>query len=213
MVDEMNFFNHAGIAMKLHTLIATSALSATAFAGEVQQSSCSNCCDAWFAGAGFGQFTDTDVRVQGQEGNTDMNLYRFHVGRHFNKQLLGCNLAAYLEVGLLEGDLDVSGQSIDVDVIPFTFNLKGERELFAGINGYVSAGAGYAFSQVGIGTQSFGDGGIYGQASIGLCYDICENVEIYGGARYIILDEVDFGISNADANNNVGYEVGIRYNF
>jgi hypothetical protein len=205
----MNFSNHIYIAMKLHTLIITSALSATAFAGEVQQSSCSNCWDGWFAGATFGQFANTDGRVQGDSGEGDLNLYALSVGRNLDKQLLGCDLAAYVEAGLLETNYG----PIDIDVIPFTFNLKAERELFAGINGYVSAGAGYAFSRVSMGSMSYGDGGIYGQGSIGLSYDINENVEIFGGARYIVLDEVDFGIPSADADNNVGYEVGLRYNF
>lgn len=199
--------------MKLHTLIVTSALSATAFAGEVQQSSCSNCWDGWFAGAGFGQFSDTDVRVEGSKVDSDMNLYSLHVGRNLDKQLLGCDLAAYLEVGLLEGDLSADASSVDVDIVPFTLNLKAERELFAGIDGYISAGAGYAFSRLSAAGQSFGDGGIYGQASIGLSYDLSENVEIYGGGRFIYLDEVDFGVPVVDANNNVGYEVGLRYNF
>jgi hypothetical protein len=205
----MKFFNHTDIAMKLHTLFITSALSATAFAGEVQQSSCSNCWDGWFAGATFGQFSNTDGRVQGDSGEGDLNLYALSIGRNLDKQLLGSDLAAYLEVGLLETNYG----PIDIDVIPFTFNLKAERELFAGINGYVSAGAGYAFSRVSMGPMTAGDGGIYGQGSIGLSYDINENVEIFGGARYIVLDEVDFGIPTADADNNVGYEVGLRYNF
>jgi predicted porin len=64
-----------------------------------------------------------------------------------------------------------------------------------------------------MGPVTMGDGGIYGQGSIGLSYDINENVEIFGGARYLVLDEVDFGIPAADADNNVGYEVGLRYNF
>ncbi|MEN9991541.1 MAG: hypothetical protein RLZZ224_1243 [Verrucomicrobiota bacterium] len=195
--------------MKLQTLIMTTALSATAFAGELNQSSCSNCWDGWFAGATFGQFTDTDGRVEGQTGDADQNLYALHLGRNLDKQLLGCDLAAYVEVGLLESNFG----PVDIDVIPFTFNLKAERELFAGINGYISAGAGYAFSRVSMGPVTMGDGGIYGQGSIGLSYDINENVEIFGGARYLVLDEVDFGIPAADADNNVGYEVGLRYNF
>jgi hypothetical protein len=209
MIDEMKIFNHTCIAMKLHTLFITSALSATTFAGELHQSSCSNCWDGWFAGATFGQFTDTDARVDGDTGNADQNLYALHVGRNLDRQLLGCDLAGYVEAGLLEANYG----SVDIDVIPFTFNLKAERELFAGIDGYMSAGAGYAFSRVSQGSTSFGDGGIYGQGSIGLSYDINENVEIFGGARYIILDEVDFGIPSADADNNIGYEVGLRYNF
>lgn len=195
--------------MKLHTLVITSVVSATAFAGELQQSSCSNCSNGWFAGATFGQFTNTDGRVNGDSGEGDLNLYAVHVGRNLDQQLLGTDLAAYFEAGFL----DTNYGPVDINVIPFTFNLKAERELFAGINGYVSAGAGYAFSRVSMGPMSFGDGGIYGQGSIGLSYDIAENVEIFGGARYIVLDEVDFGIPGADADNNVGYEVGLRYNF
>lgn len=211
--------------MKLHTLVITSVVSATAFAGELQQSSCSNCSNGWFAGAAFGQFTNTDTSF----GDIDLNMYAIHVGRDLEKQLFGCDLAAYLELGLMNGDRsigfsDVGQANVDVDVVPLTLNFKAERELFYGLKGYASAGAGYAFSRVSFSGDtgeflgpfsgaSFGDGGIYGQGSIGLSYDVTDNVEIFGGARYIVLDEIDFGVPGVDADNNVGYEVGLRYNF
>jgi hypothetical protein len=42
LIDEIIFFLHTSIAMKLHTLIITSALSATAFAGEISSTSASS---------------------------------------------------------------------------------------------------------------------------------------------------------------------------
>lgn len=199
--------------MKLHKLIIASAVTATAVAGQtapVAPAPTSNLGD-WFAGASFGQFVDNDGSIVGRNGEIDLNMYTLHVGRSLNQQLLGCDLAAYLEVGMLNGDVG----PIDVDVVPLTLNLSAERELFAGIKGYATGGVGYAFttvSNVSPGTN-FGSGGFFAQTSLGLSYDVNEDWEIYGGARYIFLGDVEFGIPGAQIDNNVGYEVGLRYNF
>ena len=154
----------------------------------------------------------------------DFDMYTLHVGRDLGMQFLGCDLAAYLEVGFLTGDASLrfsefdssdnlisATTGIDVDIIPITFNLKAERVLFANIKGYISAGIGYAFTRTKFLGETDNDGGFFAQASMGLGYDINENWEIYGGARYLWLDQLD--IAGSEIDNNVGYEIGLRYNF
>ncbi len=167
-------------------------------------------------GTSFGQFVDNDGSLDGNDGEIDLNLYTLHVGRSLNQQVLGCDLAAYFEIGMLNGDSGPSvTPNIDVDVVPLTLNLLAEKELFAGIKGYATGGVGYAFttvSDIAPGTNS-GAGGFYAQASLGLSYDVNEDWEIYGGARYLFLGDVDFGVPGSKLDDNVGYEVGLRYNF
>ncbi len=200
--------------MKLKQLLIASVVTATAYAGQtvsVAPTPSSDCGD-WFAGASFGQFVDSDARAFTSESEIDLNMYTFHVGRTLNQQLLGCDLASYLEIGLLEGDANYEGP-VDVEIVPITLNLAAERELFAGIKGYATAGIGYAFTNIETGPVSFGDGGFYAQTSLGLSYDVTPNWEIFGGARYLFLDNVEFGQPNTSLDNNVGYELGLRYNF
>ena len=218
--------------MKLLTLItAASSVTATAFAGEpapmAPAPAPSSCWDGWFAGATYGQF-DTEPSLDGEfdledgeYSDFDFDMFTLHVGRDLDTQFLGCDLAAYFEIGFLMGDLSYSefrsngfdSGSLDLDIIPLTFNIKAERALFAGVKGYITAGIGYAFTQMDIGPISLGDGGFYAQASIGLAYDITPNWEIFGGARWLYLSSLDFGIPGAEIDDAVAWEVGLRYNF
>jgi hypothetical protein len=157
----------------------------------------------------------------------DFEMYTLHIGRDLGTQFLGCDLAAYLEVGYLDGDAEMTFRpfqsstsgletaGVDIDIIPITFNLLAEREFFAGIKGYISGGIGYAFTDSSFLGDSDTDGGFYAQASIGLAYDINEQWEIYGGARYIFLGDLDLGdnLDGAELDDSIGYEIGLRYSF
>jgi hypothetical protein len=158
----------------------------------------------------------------------DFEMYTLHVGRDLGVQFLGCDLAAYLEVGYLNGDASlglyessISGPAlsgttgVDIEIIPITFNLKAERILFGSIKGYISGGIGYAFTNTELLGDDDSDGGFFAQASMGLAYDVTDNWEIYGGARYLWLSELDLGdtVGSSELDNNVGYEVGLRYSF
>jgi len=187
-------------------------------------------------GGGFdvladGGYRPNDLsRARGTTGNHydvsdfDFDMYTLHVGRDLGMQFLGCDLAAYLEVGFLDGDADLrfsefdsqdnllsSTTGINVDIIPITFNLKAERVLFANIKGYISAGLGYAFTRTKLLGETDNDGDFFAQASMGLAYDVNDNWELYGGARYLWLDQLNIG--GAEIDNNVGYEIGARYHF
>ena len=189
------------IAMKLHTLIIATAVTASVCAGQTT-SAPANTLGDWFAGTSFGQFVNTDT----SGGDVDLNLYTLHLGRNLDQQLLGCDLASYFEVGYL----DVNGQ--DGRIVPFTLNISAERELCCGVKGYATGGIGYAFTTVDADPGSNGSGGFYAQTSLGLSYDVNESWEIYGGARYLFLDNVEYG-TELSVDNNVGYELGLRYNF
>lgn len=154
----------------------------------------------------------------------EFDMYTLHVGRDLGTQFLGCDLAAYLEVGFITGDAKLTyarGFSsspfqtarMDMDLIPVTINLKAERLLFGAIKGYITAGVGYAFTDVSYLGESESDGGFYAQAQIGLAYDINEQWEIYGGARWIYLNELDFGIDDVKLDDPIAYEIGLRYHF
>ena len=200
--------------MKLQQLLLASVVTASVCAGQTTStaSTSGSSLGDWFVGTSFGQFVDNDGSVGGTNGEIDLNMYTLHVGRSLNQQVLGCDLAAYFEIGMLNGD---AASQYDVDIVPLTLNLSAEKELFAGIKGYATGGLGYAFttvSDIAPGTNA-GSGGFYAQASLGLSYDVNEDWEIYGGARYLFLGDVDFGLPDSRLDDNVGYEVGLRYNF
>jgi opacity protein-like surface antigen len=224
--------------MKLITLITASSITATAFAGEpapVQPASAPAAAPTlggWFVGATYGML-ETDSNIEdvasdlGYNGSIDdfeFDMYTLHVGQDLGTQFLGCDLAAYFEVGYINGDatgtlfgstplLDINAD-IDIEIVPITINLKAERMFFAGIKGYITAGIGYAFTSTDVqGLGSEDDGGFYAQATMGLAYDINEQWEIYGGARWLYLSDLDLGYGDAELDDNVGYEIGLRYSF
>lgn len=182
-------------------------------------------------GYGFGYLADGgdtwDEKATMKRGDSysiddfEFEMYTLHVGRNLGTQFLGCDLAAYLEVGYLDGDASMEYQrflsspvqraGIDIDIIPITLNLLVERTLFAGIKGYISGGIGYAFTDTSFLGDSDSDGGFYAQASMGLAYDINEQWEIYGGARYLYLSDLD--VAGAELDDAVAYEIGLRYSF
>lgn len=187
-------------------------------------------------GDGFGYLANGGNVTRGPSGSYgdhygiddfEFEMYTLHVGRDLGTQFLGCDLAAYLEVGYLDGDATMTyggfdsfgffteTAGIDIDIIPITLNLLVERTLFAGIKGYISGGIGYAFTDSKFLGQSDTDGGFYAQASIGLAYDINEQWEIYGGARYLFLGDLDLGdsVGGAELDDSIGYEIGLRYSF
>ena len=158
----------------------------------------------------------------------EFDMYTLHIGRDLGKQVLGCDLAAYLEVGFLDGDANTSffnrvgtnpptnisiSTSTDIDIIPITMNLKLERPFYGPISGYITGGVGYAFTDIELDSESDSGGGFYAQASIGLIYNINASWEIFGGARYVHLSSLDFGDNGIELDDNIAYEIGARYNF
>lgn len=221
-------------------LVALSSVTATAYAGtsEVvapapapapapEPSLC-----GWFIGGSYGQLSDVDnnldsaINIDGVDvGNLDFDMYTLHVGRDLASEN-GWDVAAYLEVAYLDGDMSVSRtlfnsfqapQSIsadfDIDIIPVTANFKVEHVIYGPVSGYVTGGAGYAWTDISAEGQSENDGGFYAQASAGLLYNINEKFELFGGARWLYLSDLGFGDATFELDDSVAWEIGARYNF
>lgn len=196
----------------------------------------------WFVGGTFGQF-ETESNFSGLFNSSttflgenldvedaDFDMYTLHVGRDLG-QVIGCDMAAYLEVGYLDGEMGVDGQffnstnpglpfglnsfstDVDLEIIPVTINFKLERPLFGPVSAYLTAGAGYAFTEASVDGDSDRDGGFYAHGSFGLLYNINEQCEVYGGGRWMYLDNLDFGADGFELDNALAWEVGFRYNF
>lgn len=223
--------------MKYHQLIlaVTTGLSASAFAGttEVVQSQApapepvSN--NNWFAGASFGRLydvganLDTNIGLNGELGSLEFDMYTAHVGRRFDSGLYGFNSALYLEVGYLKGDLnfeDPTGLGLllnqfntDINIVPVTLNGMLERNIVGGLGVYVGAGVGYGFTEIEVLDESDRDGGLYAQASAGLTYKFTETFEVFGGARWVYLEKLEFADSPLELDDGFAWEAGLRFSF
>ena len=218
--------------MKIKTLIAVSglALAATAQAGEEASAKqviapIAALCDwSWFAGGSVGVIDGDDW---------DEDIYTLHIGKERKCAGDKCSQAIYLEVGFTESDFveeETSGSEVsfttttstEVEIIPITLNYKYECDLSDKLNWYAGAGAGIALVDVDIETSVSGDNGgptsesdddtaFYGHIFAGLVYNVSDTIEVFGGARYIFMDDVLGGESLLD--EEVHYELGARYNF
>ncbi len=125
---------------------------------------------------------------------------------------------------------------IDMDIIPITLDYKYEGCLTGRLNYYVGLGLGIAVVNTscdwrwsmpvpppaigsGKGTTDQTDVRLYGEIFAGLAYNVTDQFQIYAGARYILMDNVDRDVHVTDAsydagiNNNVLMELGLRYHF
>lgn len=191
---------------------------------------------AWFIGGTYGQLSDVETSLADEFEDigdsisvgiedVDLDMYTLHFGRSF-ANTNGWDFAAYLEVAYITGDAEIYAdydfgedsqrlsENFDIDIIPVTLNFKVERQLFGPISAYVTGGAGYAWTKFEIDGDSTDDGGFYAQASAGLIWNVNESFEVYGGARWLHLEDLDisedFGIELEDS---FAWEVGLRYNF
>lgn len=191
----------------------------------------------WFIGGSYGQLSGVDTSLSNDfagitddfEGfevdDLDLDMYTLHFGRGITNAN-GWDFAAYFEVAYLTGDTDISAvfddgedlvsqsANFDLDIIPVTLNFKVEHALFGPVSAYLTGGVGYAWTKIDGDDYSNNDGGFYAQASAGLIWNINESFELYGGVRWLHLEDLDidedFGIELEDS---FAWEVGLRYNF
>lgn len=223
--------------MRLFTLITTAgSLTATAFAGTSKEVIApatpppAPSLGGWFIGGTYGQLDGVGNTIEDEfdfdrldVSDLDFDMYTLHVGRDLGRQVLGCDIAVYLEVGYLDGEMSISRFNsfdgpnairFDVEIIPITANVKIERPLFGPVSGYLTGGLGGAFTDISAGSEGSEDGsGFYAQASAGLLYNINQQCEVYAGARWVYLNDLDFGDAPFELDDEIGWEVGFRYNF
>ena len=154
----------------------------------------------WYLGAGV------DYMIDSEEP-----FYNGHVGYDF-----GNGSSLFLESGWLGQEDDSSFGLLfgaDVDIVPITINYKYEWMFTDSFGLYVGAGLGASNVDVSVGPLSGDEWAFTAQAFAGLVYNVTPNFEIYGGARYIWIDDVELGGANIDDLDDVGVGAGIRFNF
>lgn len=188
------------VVMKTNTLILAGMLVAgAAMAGEPAatpsiQTAAAPTLGDWFVGGTYTNY----------EG--DGELYALQIGRDLQSQFLGFDTAVYLEAGLYEESGLVDGENADLDVNPFTVNVKLERPLVGPLNFYVTGGIGFALWDLDVEFVGSEDGTcFYGQVTSGVLYNVCNNFEVFAGGRWSYLDE--------RSDSQLGWEVGGRINF
>ena len=147
-------------------------------------------------------------------------MYTFHIGREVG-EVAGWTSSIFLEGGYTQFDQSRGGVRADADVIPITLNYKLDKDLAGGFGIYTGLGAGIAYidSDLSGSGNNFDDDDtpFYGQAFLGLEAELTESFEIFGGARYIYLDEPDLTFNNVSSNlgnfDGFFYEGGLRIKF
>ncbi len=120
----------------------------------------------------------------------------------------------------------------EAQIIPITLNYKYECALTGNLNWYIGAGAGIALVDLDTEHTSYympgpdivtnassprtrktsaDDTVFYAHIFAGLVYNISESFEVFGGARFIFMDDV-FG-NQSPLDEEIHYELGGRFNF
>lgn len=178
---------------------------------------------SWFAGASAGYLLDFEEP-----------MYHLHAGVDTPWTIGGFNVALFGEIGYTEKDdsesiryfdpnftapvLITETFDLDIEIIPLTFNIKLERPIANNLNFYVGAGVGAAFIDMDVssslgGSASEDDTVFAAQIFAGLAYNVSASFEIYGGARWIYLDDAEFGGIDVDLGDDFLVEGGLRFNF
>ncbi|GAA5497607.1 hypothetical protein Rhal01_03803 [Rubritalea halochordaticola] len=178
------------------------------------------CSLQWFLGASGGYLTDYDEP-----------MYHLQFGAEKVCKSACCTHGFYLELGYTESDEDYGRIVLsdidfditsDAEIIPLTLNYKYECYWMDKFNWYIGAGAGVAFTDLEVSAgpldESDDETVFYAQIFTGLSYNFTEHFEIFGGARYIYMDDPDLtGFSDFDdtasIDGDVLLELGLRWNF
>lgn len=169
-----------------------------------------SCLWTWFAGGSAGYIG----------GDWKEDIYTLHIGAERTCPGSTASHAIFLEVGYTEKDYnfdeDARRHTASIDVVPITLNYKYENVLTGKLNWYVGAGAGVALVDIDINgpyiNGSDDDTAFYAHVFAGLTYNVSESFEIFGGARYIYMDDV-FNSNESILDDEVQYELGARFNF
>jgi opacity protein-like surface antigen len=207
--------------MKNKLLLITIALALPAAAGTAYESPSApapapqSSLWSWFIGGSAGYLVDAE------EG-----YYAGQLGVDTPWSVGGWNVALYGEVGFSQFDNRDFDQSpvpmavdIDTDMVAATFNVKLERPLTGNLNAYVGAGLGMAFLDISATSAAVAnnvndDENLF-TASVfgGLVYNVSEAFEVFGGARWMYLDDVDVRGFDTGSGDDWLFEGGLRFNF
>lgn len=187
------------------TLALTLGLSASAFAGDTAASApvsstpstTESSLWSWFAGGSVGYLIDNEEE-----------FYTLH---------LGVKLAESGPIShsiFLEGAYaEFSNFGLETDILPVTLNYKLDYALTDSFSVYAGAGIGAAFVDSSFGFFDDSSTELAGQIFAGVGYDVCENFQVFGGARWIWIDDSNFGPLPVDIGDDVAVELGGRLKF
>jgi len=199
--------------MKSRTLLLSLLLSAPALAGTtttyepappppVQEGTWE-----WFVGGSGGYLFEADE-----------DIYTFQLGANSPWSVGGWAVALYAEGGWTENHdskfpIGAVGGDPDLDIVPITFNVKLEKLITGGLSAYIGGGLGTSYVESGLSGGFGGDDWVFtAQAFAGLAYHVSDQFEIYGGGRWLYLDDPD--IAGADElGDDWMIEGGLRFHF
>jgi hypothetical protein len=201
--------------MKHKLLLVSVALALPAFAGTATTTTYTPPPQpslwSWFIGGSAGYLVDAE------EG-----YYAGHIGVDTPWDVAGFNIAMYAEVGYTEADNRDGSMfyNVDTDIVPVTFNLKFERPLSGNLNAYVGGNLGGASLDIdaspyaGAGAKLSDDDWVF-TASVfgGLVYNVTPAFEVFGGVRWIYMDDTNIRGINVELGDDVLFEGGLRFNF
>jgi opacity protein-like surface antigen len=187
------------------TLALTLGLSASAFAGDTAASApvsstpstTESSLWSWFAGGSVGYLIDNEEE-----------FYTLH---------LGVKIAETGPIAhsiFLEGAYaEFSNFGLETDILPVTLNYKLDYALSDSFSVYAGAGLGAAFVDSSIGIFDDSSTEFTAQIFAGVGYDVCENFQLFSGARWIWVDDSKLGPLSVDIGDDVGVELGGRLKF
>jgi hypothetical protein len=138
--------------------------------------------------------------------DSELDLFSAHIGYDFGKSSI------FIEAGIATED-DVVFRGVDFQFIPVTVNYKFEAPIASNLSFYAGGGVGIAFIELEGRGGSINSEALVLQAFTGLVYNFSESFEIYGGLRYLFVDEYNFGGAEIESSDELGFGGGIRINF
>lgn len=153
----------------------------------------------WFAGGSVGYFFDNEEAY-----------YTLHFGAKIAET--GSVTHSLFVEGLFT-ETESFGGIVDTDVIPVTLNYKADFAINSKLSFYAGLGVGGAFVDSEAGLFDDNSFELAAQVFAGLGYNVTDNFEIYGGARWLWVDDSSVGPVSVEVGDDVGAELGLRFKF
>jgi hypothetical protein len=235
MLDNRGRLTYAGADMK-HIPFASLLLASAAFAGtEVAPAPMPPAAEpslwSWFVGGSVGYLLDSEewlytahvgAEVQGGSGLSHAFYLEGGYAEWDEEDKWALPDGEWDGIQGLETDA-VLDLTAELEIIPVTFNYKLEGAFSDTLKWYVGAGAGVAFVDFGVDGRIYGDvtGRTYdnfnrisdddtvfaGQVFAGLIWEVSDCFEVFGGVRYIYVDDPEFKFEIETADGRVTEEV------
>ncbi|MEK7951348.1 outer membrane beta-barrel protein [Luteolibacter soli] len=153
----------------------------------------------WFVGGSAGYFFDNEEAY-----------YTLHFGAKIAET---GSVTHSLFVEGLYTQTESFGGIVESDVIPVTLNYKADFALNSKLSAYVGLGVGAGFVDSDAGVFDDSSVELAAQVFAGLGYNVTDNFEIYGGARWLWVDDSSIGPVSVKVGDDVGAELGLRFKF